>query len=358
MRGHKLFDIEWVKSLSKIGKVDLISIQDEWYDNVPKDIKVNLYNPDKNMISRRFFQSIFCMNRLMKHLDLYSHVYCFKMMKFVREIEKKEHYDFLVFPTVDCLAFPFFYYLLTDNTKKIFIIEHMLSAYERPIPRRFFDIYKNQVNHIIMEKNAIDLWQKKYNIPIGCLHYIPHPANNVKCDILKRPYYYQVVGISNSNDDEYIKLIIEFEEKKHWFKKMNIHALLRSKTYTFNDGWLEVFRGNVNLSLEEFYTHIHRAKVIILPFSKSFGMRSSGTIIDALSNRIPLVGTPFSALLAYSNEYPQTCHIYYSIDGLISLVASLLSQEKETVLQAKEFDCFFQERTGDGYLHFLKEVFI
>ncbi len=342
-RGHKMIDMEIAEVLSLIGKVDLIAPEKDWYPEVESDIRVFNYYPEKDVSTwiRKLCEKT---DRGIVHrLDPYQHICNYHILKFIEELDQNYHYTAIIAGHLDVMAF-IFKRSRKRLGKKIFVIEHTPDAYSNRVIRPLFDIMKNQVSHIVMEKAGIPVYKKYYRIKPERISYVPHPCN--KISIVPQKKIYNIIGISNSNAENEIDKIIALEEAEGFFEKNRLKALFRTSGEEFDNGWLKVVRGWLGFSFEEYYSYILNADVLVAPFDLQFGARSSGTIMDGLSNRVPVVGSRFSTMLQYSREYPYVCKVYGNLSEMCSLVVDY--HNRKTDLESEmnhEFDCFLESRS-------------
>ena len=164
-----------------------------------------------------------------------------------------------------------------------------------------------------------------------------------------------VVGISNSNSNNEIKQLIELEEKTGFFTKNRIKTILRSETLEYKSQYLTVFSGHMGLPYCDYLAYYINAKVVILPFSTSHGIRSTGTIMDAFSQNIPVLGSPFATMRQYQKKFPSICKTYSNIEEFQELLLEMLRDDSN---HDKEFRKFQEEHSDAFILNCFKETFI
>ena len=180
-----------------------------------------------------------------------------------------------------------------------------------------FKSYSNKINHVVLEKFIGEYLHKTLDIPQDQVFLLPHPLNSNDDHTSKE---YDCVGISNSNDDEWIEEIIRIEKEKHPIENNRRRVILRSKKHAFDDGWLTVINGWMSDS--DYNNYINKAKSIFLPFPSSFQYRMSGSVVDAFSNHTAVIGSPIPLFIFYSKEYDGICHIANSPVEFIETVIS------------------------------------
>ena len=351
--GHRLFDIEWADGLSMIGKVDLIQPHENWFQNVPEKINLITYNYDSH--DHSVLNSAFFHKGLLERIDLHHHVVNGRFFRYIEKLDKMNRYDVILAAHIDYLMFNFRFWN-SKLTKKIYLIEHSPVIYNNKYYRMFCALYKNKIKHIVMEKAALPYYIGKLGIKTELVKYIPHPLNVIKevnTNIINK---YKIVGLSNSNSDLEIQKIVEFEKNTNYFKDHEISVILRSKNIRFDNGALIVFTGKFGLSFHDFYSYVLNAEMFLLPFPTDFGARTSGTIIDGLSNRKPVVGTMFETMIQYSKDYSEICKTYCTVDEMIEKIEYFLSSD-HIQSQEDDFSRFLDDRSPDEMKRIYMETF-
>ena len=98
---------------------------------------------------------------------------------------------------------------------------------------------------------------------------------------------------------------------RHWLIMKRF--LIKSFDSVFNDGYLTLY--NRYLSFNEYDELYRKAAAVIIPFPKSFNMRESGTIIDALS----------SGKRVIANNIPTVRYYQYICSSIYSNVVSIFN---------------------------------
>lgn len=344
-RGHKLFDMEYAAILSTIGVVDMIAPEEDWY-KTNKNINIILYDPARDI--KRLTTSI--LKKIDKgfihRISPYTHLCNYKILSQVEKLDRQYHYTAIIAAHLDIFAYAVFR-KKSPLSNKLFVIEHTPSAYSHKIIRKVFNITKNKITHLVMEKAALDIYENLYGVRKDRLWYLPHPYNEIK--INKREKQYSIVGISNSNSSALINKLIEMEKQIKFFKNNKIKAIFRSSSEIFDNGWLKVIKGCLGLSFEEYYSYILNADLLVAPFEVDFGARTSGTIIDGLSNGIPSIGSSFITMIQYSNEYPNACKVFDNLNEMCDMIVDYLKNMEAYKFNARhDFDNFRRERSVEN----------
>lgn len=325
--GHKHFDAAWVNLLQKIAEVTLIWPDENWYTEVCLDVKNEICYIENELQKKPYLKWKIWDKGLIRHLALINHEEASIFIKTVLELDHINKFDYIIVSTIDLIAFAPFIKRF-QNLQRIFLITHSAQLYENKMLWALFRHIKDHINYIAMEPKSIEYLNRTYGINKKRIHYIPHMLNPINRELGTNIELYDVVGISNSNDDREIRKIIELEEKEQFFKKNGIRAIFRSRDFEYNNGNLKVFKGRMGLTSDEYYTYVTKAKVMVLPFSAEFGLRSSGTIMDAFSQGIPIIGNPFMTMVQYNKQVPNICKLYTTMDELKNGVKNLLLREE------------------------------
>lgn len=328
--GNKRLDYQIIKNLKAISNLTVAQLEN-WFDLLPMDINVHSYKYKRTSNNRK----ISYYQRNLENLLV------------AVKLDKIYHFDYLFFASYDTYVFTLALFKIKDFNRRVFILHHNnIDLIDKSIKLQlFFTIYAKKVNHIVFENFIANHLKNKYGVEEKKIFHMPHPLNIVQGIFSK---HYDCVGISNSNKEEWIKEIIDFEIYSNIFKINNVKVVLRSKTMTFNDGFLKVISGY--LSDEEYYYYVKSTKTIFLPFPESFKYRTSGSIIDAFSNETSVIGSKILLFENVEKEYPSICKVINSANEFINY---LLTAETSWKNEQKEFK-LFKSRHSDSEL---KKIF-
>lgn len=359
IEGHRCFDIRWVNLMSSFADVTVLAPCEGWYERLDvklaDSVSVVVYDTSEILEEKKAFTGrngkIGLFRR--KYIAYKNIVNDQLIIKKIISLDEKEDYDFIVASTFNIFAAALMKKKIR-NLKKLFVIEHTCDIYKKRTWRPFFNFIKDCYHHIVMESEGQVELQKKYNIKHEKIHYIPHMLNPIEGTELVDSGY-DVVGISNSNSDEEIKAIIEEEETTHFLEKNNLHAIFRVHDINYDGSeYLKVFSGRLSLSYAEYNGLMYYAKVIIAPFGKEFGMRSSGTIQDAMTLRKPIIGSPFPTMLQYEKQLPNVCQTYNNIKELKVKILDTCNRKEKF---EEEFARFSESHSNEFIIAQMKKAF-
>jgi len=355
IEGHKHFDMEWVSMLSTIANVTVLCPEDKWYPSINSNVATAISYVDLEMEKRRFLKWKIWKKEPLKHLAMFERMEATIQIKKALELDKKECFDYIIVSTVDLIAFLPYYYRFS-NHQRLFFIAHNAEGYKSKLIAPIFSHIKNRVNHIVMEQNGRDYMIKHYSLDSRLVHYIPHMLNVANIQAINSNIEPKdIIGISNSNNDFEVQKIIDLEERDGFFEKNKLTALFRSTNIEYKSKYLTVFAGRLGLSYDDYITYYKKARVVILPFSEDFGIRSSGTIMDAFSQKIPIIGNRFGTMLQYNKKYPHICRLYSNMDEFQYQLLSCLNNSQEN---EEEFAEFQEEHSREFILNCFKELFV
>lgn len=307
--GNHKVDEHFIECLSRNFEVTFVNPK-EWKIKVPESVKVyNISVPPEEKLSKKEYICRAISNlRLLKKLDG----------------EQKFDYIFAAsFETYVMSLLPFF---VKEPRKRLYIFYHnnLDGIDKKRIKCFFWQTYKKRVNHLVFEESFAEHLRTYHKIDKKAVHVIPHPINPINQYTKKK---YELVGLSNSNSEEWIKSIIEVEKRTGILKKSGLHILLRSKQFKFDDGNLKIFTGF--LEQKEYDYYISSAKTIFLPYPPTFVYRMSGVMVDAFSNDTAVIGSDILLFREYAKKYPEICSIATSAMDIIDRLKTTNDQERD-----------------------------
>lgn len=336
MWGHKRLDESLIEYLATFAQVTVISPTD-WYENIPSNVRMIYFEPT----------SIFKNNHGIEY-----HYLSLKMMRFAAKLDQKEHFDYIFaasFNTyVVALGLHFF-----RNKKRIYIMHHHnTDSLDRKKLNFFFKSYVNKVKHIVFEEFIANYLIEKYKLSNNNVLVLPHPLYYNRCENVSKEF--SCVGISNHNDEELISNIISIEKESGILKKNNCSVILKSESQTFDDGYLKVITGY--LETDKYNYYINGAFSLFIPFPKSYVYRMSGTLMDALSNNIILIGSDIPLVNVYASKYPHLCCVIKNVDEFFNRILSI--KKYNSIAVQEEFEEFTMEHSRQRIVDKLKNEFI
>lgn len=289
----------------------------------------------------------FKMTQTMFGRKLSSLYYIIKMKKDFNEHSN----DIKVVFTFDTVAFSIGKLFL--NTYNTFLIHHKNIDELTSLVKRFlFRTYMNKVNHIVFEDSFKNYLVNEIGVNEELVFVVPHPVNiNITEMNAWVENVYDCVGLSNSNDENFIQDIIEAEKSSEFIKKNKLKVILRSKQHQFSNGYLEVF--NSYLDKQDYDEYIEKAKLIFVPLPEHYCYRVSGAVFDAFSKYKKVISNEALIMIEYKNKYPQICINISNIDSF----NNALLYNKESNINTSDFDSFISRHKLENVEFEYKKLF-
>lgn len=300
--GHVRSNKNFIKALGKFSNVYALS-QVNYFDEYKEELNAvdTIRIIEKNNLNLYNGQLL---NRLSS----------LKIMMQSALLSKKIRPDYIFVSSFDTIAFNFGRFLF-GKTKNMYLLHTInIDELSNSIKKKIFGSYKNKVNHVVFEQYMKDYLVNEIEIEPYRIFVLPHPLNANTESSNSKEIEYACVGLSNSNDEELITRLIELEKEKSVFKNNCKKVILKSKEKEFDNGYLKVFKGFLDKNIYDNY--INKSEYVIVPFSKAFRYRMSGTLVDAFSNNKIVLGNDIPIIQAYANKYPNICKIFTNAFGV------------------------------------------
>lgn len=335
--GHMDLDEAYIRILSKFSEVYVIA-RSGWYKNLPEQVRLITYDPP------------FKENRAPGKYEQYP--LSILVMKFTKQMQKQMKFDYTIVGTFNTLTLALAKKWFSGRS--MYIMHHNnTDLLSRPLYKKIFERYMLCFRHIVQENFIKEYLISSIGIPKEQVILLPHPLSpsNMEAGTDK---YYDCVGISNSNDETAVDRLIRMEKETHVFRDKKLRILLRSSHREYRDEYVQVIKGY--LPSETYQEYITRAKSILIPFPDTFQYRESGSVIDALSNRIPVIGKKNLLLESYSRRYPEICMQYEHIESLPDMLEKL--NKADILSRDNSFLCFIDEHSDERILRIMQNVFL
>ena len=330
--GQRRMDENIIRELAKIAEVYVVAPKN-WYAHEIDGAKYIYYEAASEISNKR--------------ID--SYIKDTKIIFYANKLYNQYKFDSCIFASYETAVFSLWLIINQSVLKHSFIIHN--NNIDRfnvvPLKKKLFSLYAEKVNHIVLENFIGDYLADEMKIIRQKIFYLPHPLNQ---NNIRSERYYDCVGISNSNDDAWIKRIIEIEEQRHTFQNNNCKIILRSKEYTYKDNYLTVIKGWLDDS--QYNDYINKAKCIFLPYPPSFQYRMSGSVVDAFSNYTAVIGSKIPLFEYYAEKYGSICKIANSPDDFCQKVISFTINENTK----KMFEKFNNDHSNEQIKKSLAEM--
>ncbi len=310
--GHIRSNKNFIKALSRFSTVYALTQTNYFdeYDSELADIKsVKLIKKDNLYLSKG---------------QLLNRISSIKIMLVSAIQAKKIKPDYIFVASFDTIAFKFGRFLF-GKTENMYLLHTInIDELSNNIKKKIFNMYKNKVKHIVFEQYMKEHLIANIGIDPGRVFVIPHPLND-NTQTKTKEIEYKCVGLSNSNNEEFIANIIKHEQKEQIFKKNSKRVVLKSKEKEFDNGYLKVIKGFLDKNIYDEY--INNAECILIPFPENFTYRMSGTLIDAFSNNKIVLGNNIPIINEYARRYPNICKIFENEAEMINKICFMKSEE-------------------------------
>lgn len=317
--GNRHINAEHIKIMSSWSEVVVLA-KDDYMDVRCDNVK---------FISRPYFEKQFGKLKILLNL--------IRVMYVSSKIAKKEKPDYLFFATYETRTFALGQ-LFFRNKMKIYLMENInIDLLDSVFSRYCYNVYKNKVHHIVMEKYMGDYLEENIGVKNSLIHHIPHPCYNT---VLCSQNIFDCIALSYSNDESIIEEIVAIESRENILKNAGKCVVIKSKKISFNNGYLRV--ENRRYTDEEYNYLFSNTKMVYLPFPKSYRYRMSGNIIDAFGAKKVVITTDIMLATYYSEKYPTICKIIDDARSVINFIAENDSIECDE----NEFLDFLQDHSN------------
>ncbi len=331
--GNKKLDISVIDALSDFAQVTVVTVKN-WFDCSLQNVELIEYDNTCDFKNNKINYYAIHVQNLMT----------------ARRIDKQ--YDF------DCLFFASFHsYVMAlsrfviDRTDRIYIMHHNNIDWinNSKLGMLLFPLYKNKVNHVVLNDFIKRYLVDEFSISNSRVHVLPHPLNKERQNSQK---LYNCVGISNSNDENWVRYIYDREIKSGDLEKRGLKVVLRAKSFSYSGKALKIL--NHYLSTDEYYSYISSTEQMFLPFPSSFRYRMSGSIIDALSNHTKVIGSKIPVFQEFEREYPNLCHTVNSAEEFWDFLINTSGVDDDC---DEEFDRFNDAHSRKKVVDCLRNIF-
>ena len=123
----------------------------------------------------------------------------------------------------------------------------------------------------------------------------------------------------------------EIEEQQ--FERARQRVILKSALETYDGSYLNVVTGKINQ--EKYNYYVENAKTMVVCFPDTYKYRVSAVVMEAIRNRIPVLGSGIRLIEFYKEAYPSIFEIctYSDLSYKISGILNCKSEEQATDFQ-------------------------
>ena len=306
VQGHKFFDTLYVDSLSKNGRVYLLTPPD-WYDHeFGGSVTPIIVKAAKN-----------------PYVDL------FRKICEVRRTLRREKIDLVVLSTFYVKRMSSILKLIKREGTEIALVHHntvdLLS--EDGKAAAAFAKYRDCVRHFVFENYIREHLITERNVASDRVFVIPHPLIDRRSPTDVKTY--DCVSLGNAGDESFIETFVEKEKNERVFEKAGLRVYFKSKTVEFDDGYLTVKKGY--LSNDEFGALMRSAKRALIFYPETYRYRVSGVAMEAVGYGAKIVANPIELFRHYAEEYPGLIEWVERGEDLLPLLSNGASGGEESV---------------------------
>lgn len=312
VKGHKLLDLKILQVLVKISQVDIFAPLN-WYNYTASEVNNILIEYGEKKVGKYF-----------------HHRYSMCVVNKILEYDLMKRYDYIIFESYNTYVMMYVYLKIFNAKSRVYIMHHNnIDIIDNHLKQKLaFLSYCKKINHLVLAEYIREHLINAYDISPSKVHTISHPIVNNHKNFGTIVKDLDCVGISNSNDEEWVKMAIEAEKKQHFFTKHKIKTILRSKQYTFHNEYLQIINGYLDVKTYDLYNL--RARTVFLPFPEDYKYRMSGVLIEALANGSVVICTKLPMSDYFSRNYPHICMYANCIEDLLLL---LPESENKKIIQ-------------------------
>lgn len=346
-----IVDVEFIKGHKMINK-KIVSWLEESFDLFFIDNKYQIFDyADGNKILTSDYSQ---QSNLIKRIKGF-----FKTASLILDIVREKEIDKVILLSYEYRSFSLYAKKISDLSE-VFVFHH--NDLDRDIGKKSFNLKKKLYNktfrfcqHIVFH----DFIKKKLQDYLGdvqeIVHVINHPITREIIPTKSADFsIQQVVGLSETNDDYWINMLIEDEKKNETFKNIKVSAVIKNKNITFKDPSVEIF--DEYLTDEDYEFLISNSDAFLRFFSSDFHARTSGTIIDSLSMGVPFVGTGIPAVKEFEKRYPSIVRSFDTYEDFINVLVNWKLYKEDKIRDFEKFlNDFSDEKLRTEFLNIIRE---
>ena len=299
--GHKKMNSRVIEILSKSYKVHVLANKG-WFD----------INNDVCVIHDEGWKTEW------KNKLEYAYRMLINMIK-AAKICKELQADKIIMSSYDIIGFFVTRFLLPLQKGKVILVEHNnIDSTRGKIKRLIYLTYANKYKHVVLSEFIKTHMVELLNVDKEMIYVAAHPIYGVNNP--NRVIKYDCCAISNSNDSEFIKKMINAEMKEKVFSKNDIKMVIRTTAEQPNAD--NIVWVSQKISDQKYNEYINSSRYIFLATPEEFQYRINGTLIDALGRGLQAICTKSLFALETSKQYHTLCKLIGSLDELIEILGN------------------------------------
>lgn len=341
---HRRLNIRNFEVLSKLAELYIIN-SGHYYDSLKTNKNIYLVETDIVTYREKYkmqgtskFSSF--LGRKIIHHNMIENRKLFKAFR-------NEKFDYILIMGYEIITFALFRFYFPKNIP-IYIYQHQqIDELNSRIKNFFFSTFKNKVNHIVMEESFLDYLVQEVRVQnVFVVHFLNEQVQR-KIDNHRTKL---VLGVSSTNDEQWVKKIIEMEEKDAFLKKEHWHMRLKSQKLEYKDNYL--FVDTSFFSDEEYYELFLKATAILSISPDSFRYRLSGPVLDAIATGKIIIAKKTPLIKKYEKMAPSMFRVFSNVDELKALLT-----EKDWIINQDELHTMQHRHSESNVLSEYGKVF-
>ncbi|MDM0536834.1 hypothetical protein QTG87_09850 [Clostridium perfringens] len=299
-KGHKNFNLSFIRVLKKIGFVEFICKEGYMNDELSlKYIPKHFYK--SNTKFKGVLDNLKILNWIIKNIDF-------------------EMYDAIIFSSFDTISFS----IVSDFFKKynICIVNHKnVDELDSKIKQFFYKRINKNIKHIYLEDFITEYVRKKINI---CnIFTVYHPLKEID-ESKYRVEENFIFSPGGQNEKKFIDDAIISERKNNTLENLNLKLYIKSQKYSYDNRFLII--NNNYLEDCEYNNMFRNAKYILIYYDKSFRYRISAVFLEAIAYRKNII---CSKNLLFNSMFEINPNLGYQIDDYNNFINNIKEYNKK-----------------------------
>ena len=307
--GHRELNFRYINVLKSITDVKIIN-DGEYYNRFREVENIQIIDAEMYKIENH-------QNPLKTRGNILKNM--FTAHKIIKRCANQE--DIIIFFSYDVVTFAMLGFLFYKFGRVLLFEHNSIDELKRSIKLYLYNIYKNQVGHLVFENKFKKYLIEKINVKNEFVFVIPHCLRNIHLE--KKQYYskYRISNLSRTTDEKWIEAILEEEKHSHFLEEASVYMTLRSKLISYNNKVsLEILNGRLS---DEQYNQLLISSNAIICMNTGFENRITGSFFDAISGKKLLISTPNDVLDEWAKEFPGIICTFNSINELKEIIRKM-----------------------------------
>lgn len=335
--GHKSLNIPLLDILSKRYETHTLCFKG-WYLNLNESV-IQHYYKEKIVSSNPRVQRT---------------VASVQVINEVKRLNKEFKFDIIIISTFSYWSTFMWKWVFTDRNALWVLHHHDLDMARRNPYDVFFKLFVKRYVHLCLDEFIVDGMKKRYPSLKNRIFELKNPYRRMSDLIQKKTdkdeNEFLCVSIGRGVNRSFIEGVIKYEEENGFLLNNNIRLYIKSKDICYSSKSIEV--SGKYLSDDEYGELLCKADAIFVCYEEDYVFRMSGLLLDGLSSRKYVIGTPILVNRVYAKRYPNVCMVINSVSEFFFVLDRL----KKQPCPQKEFDAFFVDHGEEVILNQLEII--